>query len=305
MKIQPQLGLVHTGMEDFKVILLGTGSPRAFYGRAKAGVAILAGQKVFLVDCGGAVVDQLIRAGIMPQRVSDVFFTHHHSDHNSGFFDLFITSWRTHITADQVFDGRSTPLNVYGPISTKEIIGKMRSSFDFDVNLRVNYNRSADQGAYINYFEANEGTVYDKDGVKVTAFEVDHRPVYPCVAYRFEYLGKSIVISGDTIPVESMVEHSKNVDLLIHEAYNKTWLDALIDKYPDYSVQLSNPAKYHTTTLEAAEIAKRANVKHLVLTHHIPAPEATTEAEEEYITGMRSIYNGPITVGRDLMVLSI
>jgi ribonuclease Z len=301
MHIQPQENLQPEYHEDMKVILLGTGSPRAFYGRAKPAVAVLAGHKVFLVDCGGGVVDQLIKAGVMPQRVSDVLLTHHHYDHNGGFFDVFITSWRTHITPEHVFEGRSTPLQVYGPETTKEIIGKMRESFEFDVKLRVSYNLSDEAGARIEYTERNEGVVYEKDGIKITAFEVDHRPVYPAVAYKFEYNGKSVVISGDTIPVANMLKYSQGVDLLLHEAYNKEWLDTLIQQYPAYDKALSNPAKYHTTTLEAAEIAKQAGVKHLVLTHHIPAPAANEDAEEEYILGMRDIYQGPITVGRDLM----
>ncbi|MFE5320318.1 MBL fold metallo-hydrolase [Paenibacillus sp. NPDC056579] len=301
MQIQPQLHLQPEFIEGIKAVILGTGTPRAFYGRAKAGVAVLVRDKTFLVDCGGATVDQLIKSGIMPQRISDVMFTHHHSDHNSGFFDVFITSWRTHVTADQVFEGRKGPMNVYGPTTTKEIIGKMRESFDFDAKLRVNYNKSSGDGADIAYHECNEGVVYERDGIKVTAFEVDHRPVYPAIAYKFEYNGKSLVISGDTIPVASMVEYSKGIDLLVHESYNKAWLDALIEKFPEQTEGLSNPAKYHSTTLEVAEIAREAGVKHLVLTHHIPAPAATDKAEAEYTEGMQEIYGGKITMARDLM----
>ncbi|KIL40420.1 ribonuclease Z [Gordoniibacillus kamchatkensis] len=301
MHIQPQENVLPDYHEHLKVILLGTGSPRAFYARAKPGVVVLAGSKVFLVDCGGAAVDQMIKAGVMPQRVSDVLFTHHHYDHNSAFFDVFITSWRTHITPERVYKGRSTPMHVYGPESTKEIIGKMRESFEFDVKLRVSYNLSDEAGSQIVYTERNEGIVYDKEGIRITAFEVDHRPVYPAIAYKFEYNGKTVVISGDTVPVPNMVEHSRGADLLVHEAYNKEWLDGLIEQYPEYAQALSNPAKYHTTTLEAAEIAAKAGVKHLVLTHHIPAPAAAESAEEAYIAGMKDIFNGPITVGRDLM----
>lgn len=305
MHIQSQENVLPDYHEHLKVVLLGTGSPRAFYGRAKPGVVVLAGAKAFLVDCGGAAVDQLIKAGVMPQRISDVLFTHHHYDHNSAFFDVFITSWRTHITPERVYEGRSTPMQVYGPETTKAIIGKMRESFEFDVKLRVSYNLSEEAGSQIEYTEQNEGVVYDKDGIRITAFEVDHRPVYPAVAYKFEYNGKSVVISGDTIPVPNMVKYSQRADLLVHEAYNKAWLDGLIGQYPDYARALSNPAKYHTTTLEAAEIARQAEVKHLVLTHHIPAPAAEEAAEQAYIAGMRDIYTGLITVGRDLMTFDL
>lgn len=305
MNIQPQLNLRPDFHSDLTVILLGTGSPRAFYGRAKPGVVVLAADKAFVVDCGGATVDQLIKAGVMPQRISDVLFTHHHYDHNGGFFDLFITSWRTHITAEQVFQGRSVPMRVYGPDTTKAIIGRMRESFEFDVKLRISYNLSDEAGSRIEYAECNEGVVYDHNDIRITAFEVDHRPVYPAVAYKFEYNGKTAIISGDTIPVPNMVQQATGADLLVHEAYNKRWLDDLIARYPEHAKALSNPAKYHTTTLEAADIANRAGVKHLALTHHIPAPEATPEAEQAYIEGMADIYAGPITVGRDLMAFEL
>jgi ribonuclease Z len=305
MYIQPQMNLRPDYHPDLTVVLLGTGSPRAFYGRAKPGAVVLAGDKAFLVDCGGATVDQLIKAGIMPQRISDVLFTHHHYDHNGGFFDVFITSWRTHITAERIFEGRSVPMQVYGPETTKAIIGKMRDSFEFDVKLRISYNLSDEAGSRIEYTECNEGVVYDKDGIRITAFEVDHRPVYPAIAYKFEYNGKTAVISGDTIPVANMVNQAAGADLLVHEAYNKSWLDALIAQYPKHEKALSNPAKYHTTTLEAADIAQRAGVKHLVLTHHIPAPAANPAAEQAYIEGMAEIYAGPISVGRDLMVFEL
>lgn len=305
MQIQSQETLLPDFHENLKVILLGTGTPRAYSGRAKSSVAILAGDKVILIDCGGAVVDQLIKAGIMPQRIADVFFTHHHSDHNSGFFDLFISSWRTHVIPERVFEGRSVPMNVYGPTTTKEIIGKMRESFDFDANLRVNYNLSADEGSKINYIENNEGVVYDRAGLKITAFEVDHRPVYPALAYKIKYNGKTVVISGDTIPVPNMIKYSQGADLLIHESYNKAWLDALIAKFPEQAQSLSNPAKYHSTTLQVAQMAKQAGVAHLVLTHHIPAPAATDEAEAEYMQGMSDIYSNKITMGRDLMAFEL
>jgi len=303
--IQGQEKLLPDYHEHLKVVLLGTGSPRAVYGISKPGVAVLAGRKTFLVDCGSGTVNQLLLAGIMPQRISDVLFTHHHSDHNSGFFDVFISSWRTHVIPGGVFPNRTVPMQVYGPETTKAIIGKMESSFAFDVNLRINYNKSALDGSRIEYHECNEGVVYDRDGIRITAFEVDHRPVQPAIAYKFEYNGKSVVISGDTVPVENMVKHAKDVDLLIHEAYNKEWLDALIAMYPEEAVGLGNPAKYHTTTLEAAEIARQAEAKHLLLTHHIPAPSKTKEAEEAYISGMKEIYGGPITVGRDLMEVDL
>ena len=283
-------------------ILLGTGTPRAFPQAAKAGVVVLAGERAFLVDCGGETVRQLIACGVMPHRIEDVFFTHHHSDHNSGFFDLFISGWRTHVG---VIEERKNASRVYGPTNTREIIEPIRRAMDYDIGFRLDYNKSNPRGAQIEYAMLDEGVIYERDGVRVTVFTVDHRPVEPAVGYVFEYGGKKLAISGDTRPVRNTVEHAQGADLLIHEAYQRQWLDAIVEENPAFATQVLNPAKYHTTTLEAAQIARDARVKHLVLTHHIPQPRHTGEAEDAYTVGMNAIFDGRITVGRDLMEFAL
>ncbi len=284
--------------EPLTAILLGTGTPRAYPDAAKSGVVVLAGQRAFLVDCGGEVVRQLIASGVMPHRIENVFFTHHHSDHNSGLFDLFISSWRTHVG---VIEERRGPLHVYGPTNTREIIEPMHNSFAYDIGFRLSYNKSNTAGSEIVYHLSDGGVVYEADGLKVTAFEVDHRPVAPCVGYKFEYGGKSLVISGDTRPVQNTIDAARGADLLIHDAFQRDWLEAIAAENPEFAVQALNPAKYHTTTIEAAELAQNAGVPHLVLTHHIPQPRHNAEAEAAYMAGMSAIYSGKITVGRDLM----
>ncbi|MBC8139747.1 MAG: MBL fold metallo-hydrolase [Fibrella sp.] len=288
--------------QNLRVVLLGTGSPRAYLNRAKSAALILAGYDAFLLDCGGAVVDQLLRAGMYPHRINDVFFTHHHSDHNSGFFDFFISSWRSHVG---IIKGRSEPLRVYGPTNTRAIIGRMREGFDYDVSLRIGYNKSDAAAAEIVYTELDNGIIYEKNGVKVTVFEVDHRPVHPALGYVFEYNGRKVVLSGDTRPVPAMADHAQNADLLIHDALQKNWLDAIAEANPEDAVQVRNPQKYHTTTLEAAQIARDANVKKLALTHLIPPPAPDAESEAAFVEGMDAIYPGPIVVARDLMSFDV
>ncbi|MVN86321.1 MBL fold metallo-hydrolase [Deinococcus sp. HMF7620] len=284
--------------DGFSVILLGTGTPRAYPGAAKPAVAVAVGGQVLLFDCGCDTTRQLIASGLMPQRVRDVFFTHHHYDHNAGFPDLFISSWRTHVG---VIEGRAQAMRVYGPSRTREIIGAFHTALAYDIDLRVAYNKSEAAGAHVEYTECNTGVVFDEGGVRVTAFEVDHRPVEPALGYLIEFGGRRVVISGDTRPVPSTVRHAQQADLLIHDAYQAQWLAEIAQAHPAQAVQVTNPAKYHTTTLEAAQVAQDAQVKHLVLTHHIPVPLATPEAEAAYTAGMADIYAGPITVGRDLM----
>lgn len=283
-------------------ILLGTGTPRAYPNAAKAGVVVLAGERALLVDCGGETVRQLIACGVMPHRIEDVFWTHHHSDHNSGFFDLFISGWRTHVG---VIEERKCALRVYGPTNTRDVIEPIHRAMSYDIGFRLSYNKSNPQGAQIEYSMLDEGVIYDVDGLRVTSFLVDHRPVEPAVGYVFEYGGKKLIISGDTRPVPQMIEYSKGADLLIHEAFQRDWLDGMALENPQFATQVLNPAKYHTTTLEAAQIARDAKVKHLVLTHHIPQPAHNAEAESAYTKGMSEIYDGKFTIGRDLMEFAL
>ncbi len=283
--------------DEFTVVLLGTGTPRAYPGAAKPAVAVIVAGRVLLFDCGADTTRQLIDSGLMPQRVHDVFFTHHHYDHNAGFPDLFISSWRTHVG---VIEGRAVPMRVYGPDNTRDVIGKFHEALSYDIALRLSYNRSDEAGALVQYHEGNDAVLLDTPGVRVTSFEVDHRPASPAVGYVIESGGHKVVISGDTRPTPSLARHARNADVLVQDAYNEAWLLEIRDANPDLAVQVMNPARYHTTTLQAADLAREANVAHLVLTHHIPVPRATPEAEAAYTEGMRERYTGRITVGRDL-----
>ncbi|PYE50390.1 MBL fold metallo-hydrolase [Deinococcus yavapaiensis] len=289
-------------LDEFTVVLLGTGTPRAYPGAAKPAVAVVVAGRVLLFDCGADTTRQLIDSGLMPQRVHDVFFTHHHYDHNAGFPDLFISSWRTHVG---VIAGRAVPMRVYGPDNTRAVIGRFHDALEYDIALRVSYNRSDEAGAHVEYVEGNNAVLLDEDGVRVTSFEVDHRPAHPAVGYAIEFAGRKVVISGDTRPTPNLTRHARHADVLVQDAYNEAWLLEVRDDNPDLAVQVMNPAKYHTTTLQAADLAREADVAHLVLTHHIPVPLTTQEAEAAYTAGMRDRYAGRITVGRDLMRISM
>lgn len=288
--------------DEFTAVLLGTGTPRAYPGAAKPAVAVVVAGHVLLFDCGADTTRQLIDAGLMPQRVRDVFFTHHHYDHNAGFPDLFISSWRTHVG---IIAGRAVPMRVYGPARTREVIGRFHTALEYDIGLRVAYNKSDLDGAHVEITEWDEGVVFEDGDLRVSAFLVDHRPVEPAVGYRIEWRGRVLVISGDTRPVPATVEAARGADVLIHDAYNAAWLREIAAQHPELAIQVTNPAKYHTTTLEAAQIAQDAGVRHLVLTHHIPAPRRTPDAEAAYTAGMDEIYPGLVTVGRDLMRIPV
>lgn len=283
---------------SMKWVLLGTGNPLSGYSRSKAASALLVGDKTFLIDCGNGTLNRLIMAGIQHTRISHLFFTHHHADHNGGFIDLFSSG----IFSREV-PKRQKPLNVYGPTNTKEVIGKMRESLNTDFKTRRSFDEDSNR---IIYNELNDGLIFNEDGIKVEIFTVDHGDFKPAVGYRFSFNDKVIVCSGDTAPCENIFKYSKNADILIHESYNTKWNDRVEEIYGNSDTGRGfKGAEYkHTSTLEAAKLAEDSNVKHLVLTHHIPSITPEPSLEKSYIEGMSEIYSGKITMGRDLMMVS-
>jgi len=148
--------------------------------------------------------------------------------------------------------------------------------------------------------------VFDQDGVKITAFKVDHRPVEPAVGYRFDYKGRSLVISGDTVYSESLLEQSQGVDLLFHEALNETMVNMMnanaeVNNSPTIGQITHDIPSYHSTPEDAAKIAGAAGVRQLVYYHIIP-PLPSPILKNFFLGDARNYYTGPITMGEDGML---
>ncbi len=285
--------------DQMKVILLGTGSPIVNGLRSRPAAAVLAGGKIFLIDCGEGTATQLYRAGIESKDVDGIFFTHFHSDHTAGFPDFYLSGW---VGGSKE---RDKPLAVFGPATTKENISKIIAGFEYDINVRHEQAHHETIGLQINFKEMGEGVIYDDGRLKVTVFPVEHWPVKAAVGYRFDYNGKSVVMSGDTKKSQNIVKYSQNADLLVHEAFSTFLLEQAKKKYPGRAKTIDAIQGYHTSTLDVAKMAKDAHVKHVVLTHLMPAPSQTWYFEKLFIKGMGQYYSGDITVGRDLMVFSL
>ncbi len=265
-----------------QVVLLGTGFPRPDPERAGPAAAVVVGEKVFVVDAGRGVVLRLAAAELPLKSVRAVFLTHLHSDHTAGLPDLFNTTWQF---------GRHTPFELYGPQGTKKLADAMLKFFEADIHIRRDLmEKHPGAGTTINTHIVREGVVYQDADVKVTAFAVDHKPVEPAFGYRFDAGGRSIVISGDTRPSDNLVRYATGADVLVHEAIMPEYLDT-VDK-PDVASRLKS---YHTTPEEAGQIAQRAGVKLLVLTHLVPGKD-----EDKFHERAAKHFNGKIAVGRDL-----
>jgi ribonuclease Z len=279
--------------DDIKIIFLGTGNTLGGIYRSKPSVVLIAAGEIFLIDCGCGAVQRMLAKSIDPSNINKVFFTHHHTDHNGGFIDYFITS-----SLNRTNSGRKIPVEVFGPDNSKEVISKMRESIESDVASR---HSGDDPWSKIIINELNDGEIYNKNGLVVNVFTVNHGSYKPSVGFKFEYNKKKIVFSGDTSPSENVLSASENADILVHESYNKNWVLASVDQNPENEGVLKSAMLKHTSTIEVSKIAKDAGVKHLVLTHHVPSPLPLKKIEQQYISGMSKIFSGKITIARDLM----
>ncbi len=266
------------------VILLGTGYPRPDADHAGPSTAVVYGDKWFVVDAGRGTTMRIAATELKYANLRGVFLTHLHSDHTAGLPDLFNTSWQ--------FGRKTVPLQLYGPNGTKRLADAMLEFFAEDIHLRRDLlEKHPAAGATIVTHIVREGVVYDDGEVKVTAFVVDHKPVEHAFGYRFEAGDRTVVISGDTRPNDNLVRYAKGADVLVMEAYLPEHFDK-VDK-PEVAARLKS---YHTSAEEAGQLAARAGVKTLVLTHLIPA-----NAEETFRERAARHFKGTILVGRDLL----
>ncbi len=275
------------------VITLGTGTPIPSQDRACSATLIIAGDRTVLIDFGRGALIRLAQAELL--KTDLLLFTHYHSDHISDYGELMVM---------RAVAGAKTPLPVIGPVGAKKVVDGILGAFEMDKKYRVDHHGEAFVGAGMEspVTEAQPGVVYNEGGLKITMFEVDHRPVEPAVGYKFEYKGKSIVVSGDTIKVPKMIEMSQGVDILVHEAMNTGLLEIATNRMssnPRMQKMSKDLYDYHTPHLEVAEIAKEANVKKLVLTHMVPGP-FNAAMGIMFTRGMGKIYKGPIKRASDL-----
>lgn len=273
-----------------EVVLLGTGYPKPDPDRAGPATAVIVkpaagSEKVFLVDTGRGVMMRYAALNLPFKSIQAVFLTHLHSDHISGLPDVFTTTW--------IFD-RKTPLELYGPEGVQGVADGVLAMFAVDIPIRrdlTEYN--AADGAKFNVHTISQGVVYQDEDVKVTAFLVDHPPVKPAFGYLFEGGGRKIVISGDTRPSDNLVKHARGADVLIHEVYAPGRFEA---KNPPKVAE--NLKRYHTSAEQVGELAQRAGVKLLVLSHIVsPEPEYAALIERD----VKKRYKGTFVLGKDLM----
>jgi ribonuclease Z len=273
----------------FVVTLTGTGVPLVTPGRAGAGVLVQAGETTLQFDAGRSTTLRLAEAGVQPSDLDALFLTHHHSDHCVDVDDLVIARW--------VVSGG--PLVVVAPDGPLTQFGAtFLAPWADDIAIRREVTgRGAIEVDWRSFpAAARPEVVWEGAGVTVSSVAVEHAPVAPAVAYRVDYEGGAVVISGDTRVCAAVADLAQGVDVLVHEV-------CLPDAFPqgaDLSV-----IDYHADAQALGALAERARVGTLILTHLLPAPQ-TPEAEERYVQTMRQGgFMGDVVVGHDLYSLTV
>ena len=275
--------------ETTSVILLGTGTPVPDHTTQGPATAVVVGKRIFLFDAGAGVMRQMEAAGLPYRRgpIAGVFFTHLHSDHTLGYPDVILTTWDM---------GRRAPLRVVGPSGIQRLTDHIIAGWREDIEIRTNgLEHATPNGWRVNVLETVGGLVYDSLGVKVRAFGVRHGTWLWAFGYRIDTPDKSIVISGDTAPCDSIVDRARGVDVLVHEVYPEARLKP--EDRPGGQDWPQYMKTFHTSDRELGAIAARAGPKLLVL-HHIVRMGGT---DEELVQGVRAGgYTGRVVIGRDL-----
>lgn len=280
-----------------RIIFLGTkGGPRVGVGASNPANLVVVNDTPFVIDCGMGVSRQLVNAGVPLPSVKYIFISHHHSDHNLEYGNLFYNAWAA---------GLSTPIHSFGPKGIEAMTRAYWELNKFDVDTRIEDEGRPDPRPLLVAKDITEdGVVLQTADVKVTAFRTPHPPIVDSFAYKFETPDGVIVFSSDTAYNPRLAEFAKGADVLVHEALYVPAVDRLVIKTKNGATLKKHLMESHTTTEDVGRIAAAAGVKVLVLSHFVPGddPEVT---DEDWISGVRKNFSGKIIVAKDLMQLAL
>lgn len=293
--------------DALRALICGSASPLPHPTRARPCTAIFAAGKLWVVDVGPGSWNHMGQWRV-PADLGAVLLTHFHSDHIGELGEWNLQSW---------VNGRSAPLAVIGPEGVQRVVAGFNEAYALDVGYRAAHH-GADfmppaagvmTAAPIVFAEgAQSAVVHEADGLRVTAFLVEHAPIAPAVGYRFDYRGRSVVVSGDTVASANLIAHARGADVLVHEAQANHIVailqDASATARPRAAKILGDIPSYHTSPVEAAEVANEAGVKLLVMSHLTPPPPNGV-LERIFVRGVADVRRAGWLLANDGMLFAL
>lgn len=275
-----------------RLVLLGTaGGPTPKAKRAAPAQAIVAGDRLYLVDCGDGVARQLALAGLPVRQLRAVFITHQHSDHMAGYGPLFLLHWAS---------GHSSPVETYGPPPLRQMTTSLLEAYRYDVELRMKDEGYPPLAPLIRPHEITAGgEIFRDEAVRVTAALNEHPPIEHSFAYRFDTADRAIVISGDTRYSKNVIRLARGADVLVHEVVSREFWERPGAPQPPAVVR--HILASHTDAADVGRVAAAAGVGTLVLSHYVPTEGPGAPTDEQWIAAVRKHFSGRIVAGSDLM----
>ena len=283
-----------------KLTFLGTGAPRPSTERYGPSIYVEAGEHKILVDAGPGMRERLFEAGGFDaiSGIDHVLVTHLHFDHTVSISSAWLSGW---------LFGRRVPLKIQGPVGIKDMMENIKRAYQWDVDYRVMVGVPI-EGTEMLVDEVSNGVVFYEDGLKITAFQVEHMPINmetgdvlglrgETLGFRIDYKGHSVLFSGDTRSTEKSEINfvGRDVDLLIHEVQVPS--PGATPEANLANVSLS----VHSTPEQVGYVFEATKPRMAVYSHIIP-PGTTAEALEN---STRPFYKGPLTVAHDFMEITL
>ena len=293
--------------EGLNVVLIGTGSPMGDISREGPCIAVVAGDSTFIVDAGEGS-NRNIQLSKIPSKPDALLLTHFHSDHIASLGDIALGHWAR--------DKSAEPLLVIGPPGVDRVVKGFNEAYAHDASYRVQHHSAewmppSGAGSVARTVELgpeNDAStvIYEVDGLKITMFRVDHGVVKPAVGYRFDYRGRSVAVSGDTMYTESIVRNAAGVDILFCEALSVPFV-SVIESYasnPSTAKIAHDIPDYHSSPEDAAKMASGADAGMLALYHIIP-PTASSLMFPSFLGDAGKYFHRQITIGADGMMFNL
>ena len=268
--------------ESLRVYVCGSASPLG-RGQAQACIAVITPEHFFLIDSGAGSTDNLGLLGLPMSRLQGMLLTHFHSDHIAEIYEVNLNSW---------VQGRPQPLTIIGPQGVDEITNGVNATYRQDRIYRTGHHGEdllPPELGVLEYKTIVPGVIFEEGDLKITAYVAEHPPIHPAVGYRFDYRGRSVVISGDSNVTDNTLKIVDGADLLLHDALSVPTTTAIKDALAKagqsrQSRIVFDVMDYHASADSLIELGKKSDVDMVAFYHLVPVPP-TSLLEDVFLRG--------------------